>query len=334
MQINKFRHTLVATLAVAVLATGCAGMRSESSGGGEQSAGYPEGPVTMLVAFDPGGGSDIGARLLAKELEKELGQPVVVENKPGAGGQIGYTALSKAAPDGSLFGLTTIPGLLVSALDESRAAEYNVDSFAPSAMQVFDPVAIAVAPDSPYQTLDDLVAAAKAAPGQLTATTTGIGTTEHFALTELNQAAGIDIRPVHFADGAAASATAFLGGNVDLLLSNVGDAQPTIDSGGARLLTVMSEERSPFAPEVETTVENGYDVVLGSSRGYAFPAGTPEEIVNRMSEAIGTVMERTEFQDQMEDLGLQPDYMNAADYKKFWDEQAAVFKDLIHLIHD
>lgn len=334
MQVNKIRHTLTAALAVAVLTVGCAGMRSESGESGEGSAGYPDGPVTLLVAFDPGGGSDIGARLLAKELEKELGQPVVVENKPGAGGQIGYTALANAAPDGSLFGLTTIPGLLVSALDESREAEYTVDSFAPSALQVFDPVAIAVAPDSPYKTLDDLVAAAKAAPGQITATTTGIGTTEHFALMELNQAAGIDIRPVHFADGAAASATAFLGGNVDLLLSNVGDAQPTIDSGGARLLAVMSEERSPFAPDVETTVENGYDVVLGSSRGYAFPADTPDDIVNRMSEAIGTIMARPEFQAQMEDLGLQPNYMDAAEYKTFWDEQAAVFKDLIHLIHD
>lgn len=334
MHNNKIRRTLTAVLAVAVLTSGCAGMRKDTGGGGDPSSGYPEGPVTMLVAFDPGGGSDVGARLMAKELEKELGQPVVVENKPGAGGQIGYTALSKAAPDGSLFGLTTIPGLLVSALDESRKAEYTVDSFAPSAMQVFDPVAIAVAPDSPYKTLGDLVAAAKAAPGKITATTTGIGTTEHFALTELNQAAGIDIRPVHFADGAAASATAFLGGNVDLLLSNVGDVQPTLKSGGARLLAVMSEERSPFAPDVETTVEDGYDVVLGSSRGYAFPAGTPDAIVNRMSEAIGTVMGRKEFQDQMKDLGLQPDYMNAADYKKFWDEQAAVFKDLIHLIHD
>lgn len=329
------RHKMFLVLiAVMVLVTaGCAGMRNRAAEGDDGSSGYPNGPVTMIVAFDPGGGSDIGARLLAKELEKELGQPVVVENRPGAGGQIGYTSLANAKPDGSIFGLTTIPGILVSALDKSRGAEYTVDSFAPSAMQVFDPIAIAVAPNSPYKTLKDLVAAAKAAPGQLTATTTGIGTTEHFALTLFNQAAGIDIRPVHFPDGAAASATAFLGGNVDLLLSNIGDAQPTIDSGGARFLTVMSEARSPFAPEAETTVENGYDVVLGSSRGYAFPAGTPSEIVDRMSEAIGKVMERKEFQKQMEDLGLQPDYMNAKDYAKFWKEQTGVFSNMIDLIH-
>jgi tripartite-type tricarboxylate transporter receptor subunit TctC len=231
-------------------------------------------------------------------------------------------------------GLTTIPGILVSALDKSRGAEYTVDSFAPSAMQVFDPIAIAVAPDSPWKTLDDLVSAAKAAPGQLTATTTGIGTTEHFALTLFNQAAGTDIRPVHFSDGAAASATAFLGGNVDILLSNIGDAQSTVDSGGARFLAVMSEERSPFAPDAESTVENGFDVVLGSSRGYAFPAGTPQPIVDRMSEAIGKVMERKEFQDQMKDLGLEPNYMNAADYTEFWKEQTDVFTNMVDLIHD
>ncbi|HEY5843301.1 MAG TPA: tripartite tricarboxylate transporter substrate binding protein [Mycobacterium sp.] len=307
-------------------------MRNQSSGNGDDS-GYPDGPVTMIVAFDPGGGSDVGARLLAKELEKELGQPVVVENKPGAGGQIGYTALANAQPDGSTFGLTTSPGILVSILDKSRSAEYSIDSFSPSAMQVFDPIAIAVAPDSPYKSLEDLVTAAKAAPGQLTATTNGIGTTEHFALTLFNQAAGTDIRPVHFADGAAASATAFLGGNVDVLLSNIGDAQPTVDSGGARYLAVMADTRSPFAPDAETTVENGYDVVLGSSRGYAFPAGTPAPVVDQMSEAIGDIMARAEFQDQMKDLGLQPDYMDAPDYATFWKEQSAVFSNMIDLIH-
>jgi tripartite-type tricarboxylate transporter receptor subunit TctC len=324
-----------AAAALALTAVGCASLSNTSSSTAPDATAasdWPNGPVTMIVAFDAGGGSDIGARLLATALEDELGVPIVVENRPGAGGQVGYTALANSAPDGSTFGLTTIPGLIVSALDESRNAGYEVDSFAQAALQVIDPMAIAVMPDSEIQSIDDLIAAAK--EGELTATTTGIGTAEHIALLQFNEAAGTDIRPVHFADGAAPATTAFLGGNVDILLSNVGDIMPTIENGGARAIGVMAEERSIFVPDAATTYESGIELMIGSSRGYVFPEGTPQDIVDRMSEAIGTVLEDEEFQEQMANAGLQPAYMDAAEYEAYWNEQADSIGSILELIRE
>lgn len=322
----------LASLALAgVVLSGCA-QRGNSAGGTDGETSWPQKPVTLIVAFDPGGSSDVGARLLADALEEQLDATVVVENRPGAGGQIGYTALAGATPDGYTFGLTTIPGVIVSALDESRGATYAPEDFAPAALQVTDPTAIAVAPDSPYQTLDDLLAAAKAAPDTITASTTGIGSQDHFGLLLLNEAADVDIRPVHFADGAAQATTAFLGGNVDVLVGNVGDVKQLAESGSARILTVLAADRSPFLPDVPTAAEAGYDVELGSARGYAFPAGTPEEIVTKFSDAVGEVMKDDEFVSRMEDLGLQPTYLDSTDYSAFWNERTETLADLVDLV--
>ncbi|GAB2832027.1 tripartite tricarboxylate transporter substrate binding protein [Microbacterium insulae] len=326
---------LAALVATGVLLAGCA-----QRGGGEPAASeageisWPEKPVTLLVAFDPGGSSDIGARLLADALEEELDATVVVENKPGAGGQVGYTALADAEPDGYTFGLTTIPGVIVSALDESRGATYTPESFAPTALQVTDPTAIAVAPDSPYETLQDLIDAAEENPDSITASTTGIGSQDHFGLLLLNEAAGVDIRPVHFADGAAQATTAFLGGNVDVLVGNVGDVKQLADNGSARVLAILNEERSPFLPDVPTAAEDGYDVELGSARGYAFPADTPDEIVTKLSDAIGAVMADEEFISSMEDLGLQPTYLDSEEYSAFWTERTDTLAELVDLIRE
>ncbi|KNY05227.1 tripartite tricarboxylate transporter substrate binding protein [Microbacterium sp. GCS4] len=322
----------LASLALAGLAlSGCA-QRGGNAASEDGEISWPEKPITLIVAFDPGGSSDVGARLLADALEEQLDATVVVENRPGAGGQIGYTALAGAAADGYTFGLTTIPGVIVSALDESRGATYTPEDFAPVALQVTDPTAIAVAPGSPYKTLDDLIAAAEAAPDTITASTTGIGSQDHFGLLLLNEAAGVDIRPVHFADGAAQATTAFLGGNVDVLVGNVGDVKQLEESGTARILTVLADERSPFLPDVPTAAEAGYDVELGSARGYAFPAGTPDEIITKLSDAIGEVMKDETFISRMEDLGLQPTYMDAEAYSAFWTERTDTLADLVDLV--
>lgn len=326
----------LAGIAIAsVMLVGCA-QRGGSAAPSEEAEGtsWPEKPVTLIVAFDPGGSSDIGARLLADALEKELDATIVVENRPGAGGQVGYTSLAGADPDGYTFGLTTIPGVIVSALDESRGATYTPESFTPAALQVTDPTAIAVAPDSPYKTLEDLIDAAKKAPDTLTASTTGIGSQDHFGLLLLNESAGVDIRPVHFADGSAQATTAFLGGNVDVLVGNVGDVKQLEDNGTARILTVLNEERSPFLPDVPTAAEEGYDVELGSARGYAFPADTPDEIVTKFSDAVGEVMADEEFIGSMEDLGLQPTYLDAKEYGEFWNERVGTLEGLVDLVRE
>jgi tripartite-type tricarboxylate transporter receptor subunit TctC len=307
------------------------------TGGGDSaadSADYPTKPIELIVGFDAGGPTDTGARLLAAELEKKLDATITVVNKPGANSQTAYTALTQAQPDGYTLGATTFPSAIMTVVDESRGASYDQDSFAPVALQVVDPTAVAVAPDSDIETPEDLVTAAKEAPGELRATTTGVASNEHFALAQLEEVAGAEIAPVHFADGATAATTAFLGDNVEVLLANVSDLQPLAESGKAKVIGVMEAERSPFFPDVPTFTESGYEVEISSSRGYSFPAGTPDEIVTQVSEAIGDIMADPAFEEQMTDQGLAPTYMNAEEYSQYWDETTELFTELFPLVQE
>lgn len=311
---------------LALSATACAQTADTSS------ADYPAKPIELLVGYDAGGPTDTGARLLAKELEEKLDATITVVNRPGSGSQIAYTALTQTEPDGYTLAATTFPSAIISVLDESRKASYDRDDFAPVALQVVDPTAVAVATDSDIETPEDLVAAAKDDPGKLRATTTGVASNEHFALAQLEEVTGADLAPVHFADGGAAATTAFLGGNVEVLLSNVSDLQPLVESGQVKVIGVMEAERSQFMPDVPTFTEAGYDVQISSSRGFAFPAGTPDEIVTEMSEAIGEIMDDSEFQEQMAQQGLAATYMDSEEYAQYWDETTQLFSDLYPLV--
>ena len=314
---------LGAALTLAVTAAGCAQTGNAAPGGD-----YPSKPIELIVGYDAGGPTDIGARLVADALEDKLDATITVVNRPGANAQIGYTYLTDAEPDGYTLGAVTFPSAIITTIDESRDASYDRDSFAPVALQVVDPTAVAVAPDSDIDSPKDLVEAAKAAPGELQATTSGVASNEHFALARLKEVTGADIAPVHFAEGSTAATTAFLGGNTDILLANVGDMQPLVESGKVKVIGVMEAERSPFLPDVPTFEEQGYDVEISSSRGFAFPAGTPQDLVDQVSTAIGEVMDDPAFEKKMTDQGLAPTYMNAEDYSAYWDETTKVFTDL------
>lgn len=315
---------LAAALAVAATAAGCAQTGSDAASGRE----YPSKPIELLVGYDAGGPTDIGARLVAEALEDKLDANITVVNKPGANAQIAYTYLTDAKPDGYTLGAVTFPSAIITAIDESRDASYDADSFAPVALQVIDPTAVAVAPDSDINSPKDLVEAAKAAPGKLQATTSGVASNEHFALASLKEVTGADISPVHFAEGSTAATTAFLGGNTDILLANVGDMKSLVESGKVKVIGVMEAERSPNLPDVPTFKEEGYDVEISSSRGFAFPAGTPQDIVEKVSTAIGEIMNDPAFQKKMTDQGLEPTYMNAEEYSAYWDKIATVFTEL------
>ncbi len=327
-----------AAVALAVTTAGCAD--TGGGGGGDDAAAaggsecFSDGPVELVVGYDAGGSTDVGARLMATALEEELDATINVVNRPGAGGQVGLTAIANAEPDGQTMGTVNFPSAIVSVLDESRGATYTRDSFAPIALQVIDPSAVAVRADSPIQTPTDLVEAALAEPGMLQGTTTGPASNEHFVLLELERVTDAVISPVHFSEGGAPAATAFLGGNVGLLFANVSDMTPLVENGEARVVGVFADERSPFMPDVPTFAEEGYDVDISSSRGYAFPAGTPEECVTAMSEAMGTVMSDEEFTGQMEDLGLAPSYKDAEAYAEYWTQTEEVFTELFPLVRE
>lgn len=323
-----------------MLFTGCANLGGGSAGsGGSSDAGgaagdYPTKPITLVVGYDAGGSTDVGARMMATALEEKLGTTFTVVNKPDANSQLAYTELTQSEPDGYTMSTVNFPSAIMTVIDESRGASYTREDFAPIALQVIDPTAVAVAPDSDIETPEDLIAAAEDAPGKLRATTTGVASNEHFALAMLEKATGAKITPVHFADGASAATTAFLGGNTELLFANVSDLQALQESGELRIIGVMDEERSEFVPDVPTFIESGIDVTLSSSRGYAFPAGTPEEIITAVSTAVGEIMATPEFTEKMTQQGLASAYKDSEEYTAYWTETQTLFEELYPLVSE
>lgn len=328
------RKRLAAAVAVASLMalTGCGANAGSSNTAGASDFPKKGKSIELVVAFASGGAVDTAARLIQPVLEKELGTNVEVVNKPGAGGQIGYTQLTSAKPDGYTIGATGSPSVVVSPLDPSRGAKYTRESFQPLGRQVIDPAVIAVQPDSPYQTLKDLLDAAKANPKSMTASTTGLQTGEHFALAQIQEAAGSEFAPVHFSEGASQATTAFLGKHVDVLVANVSDVNDLTKQGKARVLGVMSEERAPSLPDVPTFKESGYDLIAGTARGYSAPAGLPDAVADKLETALQKAIEDPSVVKKMEDLGLQTSYLNGDGYKEFWASQEADFKDVLPLV--
>lgn len=330
------KKVLAAVAAASLIAlTGCASNSGAATSNSAAAAtDFPKKgkSIDLIVAFSSGGAVDTAARLIQPVLEKELGTNVEVVNKPGAGGQIGYTALTGAKPDGYTIGATGSPSVVVSPLDPARGAKYTRESFKPLGRQVFDPAVIAVQPDSPYQTLKDLLDAAKANPKSMTASTTGIQTGEHFALAQIQQVTGAEFAPVHFSEGASQATTAFLGKHVDVLVANVSDVNDLTKQGKARVLGVMNADRSPALPDVPTFKESGYDVEAGTARGYSAPAGVPDAVAKKLEAAIEKAIDDPAVVQKMKDLGLQTSYLNAADYQNFWTGQEGDFKKVLPLV--
>lgn len=297
------------------------------------AAGFPEKgkAIQMLVGWAAGGSSDAGARILASGLEKDLGTSVVVVNKPGASGQIAYTALTQAKPDGYTIGTTNFPSAVVTYLDPARKATYTRKNFELLALHVIDPGVIAVKTDSPFKTLKDAVEAAKANPRKIRISTTGIQSDEAFGILQFQKMTGAQFAMVHFSQGIAPALTAFLGGKIELFCGNVGDLLSQFKSGEVRILGIMDDQASPFYPGVKTFEEQGYKLYSSSSRGFTAPAGTPKEVVNILSGAIKKVVATEDHKKRMADMGLTIRYRDPAQYSKYWNEYEAMLKELLPL---
>ncbi|MDR6506715.1 tripartite tricarboxylate transporter substrate binding protein [Arthrobacter oryzae] len=328
------RPRIAAAFAAATLIalTGCGANAGTSTTGAANDFPKKGKSIDLVVAFSSGGAVDTAARLIQPVLEKELGTNVEVINKPGAGGQIGYTQLTSAKPDGYTIGATGSPSVVVSPLDPARGAKYTRASFQPLGRQVIDPTVIAVQPDSPYKTLKELLDAAKADPKSMTASTTGLQTGEHFALAQIQEATGAEFAPVHFSEGASQATTAFLGKHVDILVANVSDVTDLTKQGKARVLGVMSAEKAPSLPDVPTFKAAGYDLVAGTARGYSAPAGLPDAVAEKLEAAIQKAIEDPTVVQKMNDLGLQTAYLNGDDYEQFWAGQEDDFKKVLPLV--
>ena len=287
---------------------------------------YPRRAVQLIVAFAAGGSTDVGARILAGIAEKDFGQPITVVNKGGAGGQLGFTEVARARPDGYTLGFINLPALNTIILDPERKAAFNIDSFIPLVNQVLDPGLIWVKGDSPYKTLKDLIEAAKKEPDKIRACTTGILSDDHLAILMMQEAAKCQFRIVHF-DGGAQQLAGIMGGHVDVAFDNVGSIVKRIQSGEARGLAVTDVERSKFLPDVPTTKELGYGTVISSStRGVAAPKGTPADICKIIETAFLKAINSAEMKQKMDAVGLALKPMIGAEYAKYYADQQAQAK--------
>ena len=285
------------------------------------AADYPTRPVNLMVAFPAGGSTDVAARILAAIAEKALGQSIVVVNKGGAGGQIGWTDLARQKPDGYNIGFINLPGFNTVILDPERKAIFNADSFTPIINQVLDPGVIWVKADSPIKSLKDLIAAAKEKPNTLRTLTTGVLSDDHLAILMVEEAApGAVFRIVHL-DGGAPQMTAILGGHADVAFDNVGSIVKRVKSGEVRAIAVMDSQRSKFLPDVPTTVELGFPTVISNStRGVAGPKGLSPAVVKKLQDVLGKAMQDPEHIAKLEDAGIAVRVMVGEEYLKYYRE--------------
>jgi tripartite-type tricarboxylate transporter receptor subunit TctC len=297
------------------------------------AADYPQKgkSIQMLVGNAAGGPTDLGARIMASGLEKELGVPVVVVNKPGANGQIQLTQVASSKPDGYVLGTVNFPVTITGYLDPTRKATYNRKSFEPLAMHVNDPNIFAVLTKSPYKTVKDLVEASKAKPKTITVSS-GMRNDEQIGIVQLEKMTGAQFAQVSFTQGTAPSVVALLGGKIEVHCGHAADVLGHVKSGDVRVLGVMDDEESPFLPGVKTFEAQGYKIYSASSRGYLMPAGTPREILSTLSGAMKKVMATEEHKKKMAEMGLSLRYMDPARLGKFWEESETMVKELEPLL--
>lgn len=285
-------------------------------------------PIELIVAFAPGGGTDIMLRALAPYIEAELGSTIAVLNRPGASGEIAYTALSQADADGYTLSSLNTPGFLTMRI--GRTLQFDPATLCPIARIVEDPGTFIVLPGSEFNSLADLVAYAKENPGAVSIATTGVGTDEHMAVLQLEQSAQIDVTPIPFG-GANEAKTALLGGHVSAIGLNVGEFSSS-EPGTLKALAQFAEERSVLAPDLATAKEQGFDVIMSSERGIATRCDVPEDIRTKLSEAVDKAMANPEFLEKAKQQSLPLSYQSGADWTAAMPARLARFEEIFKLI--
>jgi tripartite-type tricarboxylate transporter receptor subunit TctC len=280
------------------------------------AAEYPTKPIEVIVNFAAGGGTDLGARMLAKIAKKYMPQPLVILNKPGAGGEIGWIALAKAKPDGYTIGFIQPPTIVL--LPYQRKVDYKMSDFEYIINIMEDIGCLTVRSDSKYKNLKELIKDAKRKPGELTVGNAGTGTDSHMTIIDFSQKARISINPVPF-KGGSDSRSALLGGHVDAVLMKVGEAKPFVQSNQIRILAVADRERVKDFPEIPTFMEEGVNTEMKATRALAGPVGIPEYAVKYLHDHLKKTMEDPEFIELTLKAGIYVKYMTAQEFKKLID---------------
>jgi len=285
--------------------------------------------IVIIVPNAPGGINDMTARLVAPVLEKEIGAPVQVVNKPGGATLIGLTEVALAKPDGHTIAVLGLPGNLTSYLDPDRKAAPQVRELQPVAAQNIDVGAVVVNAQSPYRTLKELLDAAKGNPGGLKAATDGLLGSDHMATMYFNKKTGAEFKLVHF-DGGGPATAALAGGHVDLRIGKVGSVYAMVKSGKVRIIGVMDTRRSKYAPDAATLAEQGYKgYTWYNVTGFAVPKGTPRAIVDMLSSAVKKSVDTDEAKKRLDGVALTGHFMGTDEFVAHWKDAEKIMEPLL-----
>lgn len=282
-----------------------------------QAQDWPTRPLRFVVTFPPGGTSDIVARLVSERLASRLGQPVVVENRPGVAGILATDLAARAAPDGYTMVLTSIAPIAF-APATPRKLEYDpLKDFSHLAIMAATPLVFIVSNEQAARSVADVIAAARAAPGKLNFSSSGNATPSHVMLERFKAATGAQITHVPY-KGSAPALTDILAGRIDGTIDTMPALISQIRAGKVRALAVSGPRRMPQLPDVPTLAESGHaDLVATSWFGVAVPAATPAAIVQRLNREIYAVLELPEVKSRFDELSLAPVPMSAAETQRY-----------------
>jgi tripartite-type tricarboxylate transporter receptor subunit TctC len=294
---------------------------------------WPTRALTMVVPFPPGGVADLVGRPVAAALEKVLGQPVVVENKAGAGGGLGMQQVARAKPDGYtlLMALSSISILPEADRVLGRAPMFQARDLVPVARFTADPVVLAVRAEAPWKTVADFVAEAKRRPGQIPYGSSGNYGTMHVPMEMLAGRAGVKLLHVPYT-GAGPAVVGLLGGQVDALATGPSSIVQQVKAGKLRVLGSWGDTRLAALPEVPTLKEAGWDVSFSQWAGLFVPAGTPEPVVARLRAASRQILSDAQFQQRFETLGTPLQFLDAPEFARFYEHENDVLSDVVRRI--
>lgn len=304
---------------------GAAGMLTNLTAAAQE---WPTRTVTIVVPLGAGSSSDIMARVVAEQLSKQLGQSFIVDNRPGAGGTIGANAVAKSAPDG--YTVLAYGALATANALHSKVPYDTLNDFIPVISFGVQPLVIVTSPAKGYKTLADLIAAAKANPGQLNFSSAGVGSASHFAAERLSASAGIKVQHVPYR-GAAEAVTEIVAGRIDFSPQLPTTTLPLVREGKLVALAVSAHKRASVFPSVPTTIEAGLkaDSVYPFYSGFFLPAKTPRAIVEKLHAESAKALQTPAVKERFTTLGVEPMPMNLAEFDKFFREDVAAALELV-----